>query len=355
MKTSKNILVTGGAGFIGANLVRELANDPHHIIHLLVEKNSNLWRLSDIINTLIIHEIDLADFDAVRTLVHTVKPSTIFHLAAYGGMCTQLNQKLIYDVNFYGTINLVNACKEVGFECFINTGSSSEYGMQEVPMHEELVLEPISDYGVAKAAATQFCLKEALFNKLPIYTIRPFSVYGDYEMPSRLIPTIMVNALEGKSIQLSSPHFVRDYIYIKDMVGLYMAVANGRERDIVKEPETPISMPYPPMPCVKYVFNGGTGVQSSIQDVITTVQELVGKPLDITWGASTPRPWEPKAWRGDITRAHNVLGWQPAYNLHDGLQASLAWFNNNLRMYTNERSHDVAQTPRQQSHNASVA
>ena len=186
--------------------------------------------------------------------------------------------------------------------------------MQDVPMSETLALEPISDYGVAKAAATQFCLKETLFNKLPVYTIRPFSVYGDYEMPSRLIPTIMTSTILGEPIQLSSPHFMRDYIYIKDMVRLYRVVAQVRPHDA-------------------YIFNGGTGVQSSIQDVVSTVQELSGKTFNVAWGASTPRPWEPRAWKADVTRAQNVLGWQPAYDVHDGLKMTLEWFEKNLLLY----------------------
>lgn len=314
MKTLQPILVTGGAGFIGANLVRNLIKTTHNPIHLLVEKNSNLWRLSDISNALVIHEIDLSDSESVRTLIQAFKPATIFHLAAYGGMCTQLNQKQIYDINFYGTINLLNACKEVGFECFINTGSSSEYGMQDSPMSETMALEPVSDYAVAKAAATQFCLKEALFHKLPIYTIRPFSVYGDYEMPSRLIPTIMTNALQQKSIHLSSPHFVRDYIYIDDMIALYRTVADT-------------------LPTQAHIFNGGTGIQSSINDVITAVQDLLPQPLSVIWGASTPRPWEPTHWQADITRSKNILNWQPAYNLHDGLKATMTWFSHHLEFY----------------------
>ena len=318
MKTQKTVLITGGAGFIGANLVRKLITQKENSIHIVTEKNSSLWRLGDILSSLAVHEIDLTDFEQIRTLVHAIKPSIIFHLAAYGGMCTQSEQKQIFDVNFYGTVNLLNACKDVGFECFINTGSSSEYGMQDEPMKETLALEPVSDYAVAKAAATQFCLKEARFNKLPIYTIRPFSVYGDYEMPKRLIPTIIVQALQGQPIQLSSPHFVRDYIYISDMVNLYLMLAEQKPNKTSDKP---------------YIFNGGTGVQSSIQDVVTTVQKLVSKKLDVVWGASEPRPWEPKAWRADITHANTLLGWQPVFTLEDGLKVSLAWFEKNMTQY----------------------
>lgn len=317
MKIRNNILITGGAGFIGANLVRRLCTNQKNLeqqLHLLVEKDTNLWRLHDISSELNIHEIDLTDVKGVRKLVHTIKPTIIYHLASYGGMCTQLEADLIYNVNFTGTVNLLRACKEVGFDCFINTGSSSEYGMQNVAMSENLVLAPVSDYGVAKAAATQFCLKEALVHQLPIYTIRPFSVYGDYEMPTRLIPTVLVNAILQQPIHLSSPHFVRDYIYVQDMIDLFIAVAEQQ-------------------PTAAHIFNGGTGVQSTIGDVISTVQSFFSEKLSVIWGTHTPRPWEPKAWKADITQSRNIFNWKPQYSLHDGIKASLAWFEKNLNYY----------------------
>ncbi len=310
------VLVTGGAGFIGANLVRKLvAHQLDATVHLLVEKQSDLHRLSDLLDKLVIHEIDLTDAAGVRTLVLAIRPGVIYHLASYGGMPHQRDQMTVYNVNFYGTITLLNACKEVGFSCFVNTGSSSEYGMQPVAMSERQLLEPISDYAVAKAAATQFCLKEALFNKLPVYTVRPFSVYGDYEMPTRLIPTIIANALEGKPINLSASHYVRDYIYISDMVDVLIAVTKK-------------------LPTDAFIFNGGTGVQSTIQDVVDTVGNILQKPLTVNWGTQVPRPWEPARWQADIAQTSQALQWAPRYNLHQGLVASIDWFEKHLNLYS---------------------
>jgi nucleoside-diphosphate-sugar epimerase len=328
MNTGQKILVTGGAGFIGANLIRKLAQQGHQNIHLLVEKNSNLWRLIDLLPLLTVHEIDLADFATVQTLIHHIKPSVIYHLASFGGMPNQLDSKIIYDVNFYGTMNLLEACKDVGFECFINTGSSSEYGIKSTAMREDMVLEPVSDYGVAKAAATQYCLKEALFNHLPVYTIRPFAVYGDYEMPTRLIPTICVNALAKQPIHLSSPHFVRDFIYIDDMVNLFIAVATQR-------------------PPNAYIFNGGTGTQSTIQNVVDAVQKITQKQLSVAWNSSTPRPWEPQHWQADTTQAHRILQWKAQYSLEQGITKSLAWFEKNMPFY--QQGH-YGSTPQNKNH-----
>lgn len=312
----KTCLITGGAGFIGANLAQKLVSLGHRI-HILTEKNTNTWRLKPILSNIHIHEIDLTYFEKINELIKTIKPEYIFHLASFGGIPQQQDQETIYYVNFNGTINLLNICKEVGFECFINTGSSSEYGIKSVPMQETLVLEPVSDYGVAKAAATQYCLKEALFNKLPVYTVRPFSVYGDYEMSGRLIPTVLTHALADKPLQLSSPNNVRDFIYIEDMVDIYLAI-------IKQTPQT------------HFVFNAGTGIESSVQDIITMTQTIADKKLIVEWNSTTPRPWEPKHWKADISLSKQVLGWQPHYNLNKGLKKSLAWFKNHIELYLPE-------------------
>ena len=156
----KTYLITGGTGFIGSHLVRRLVQQNERV-HLIIENDANLWRIDDLSKNINVHEMSLADHQRVTNLVTAIRPDRILHLASYGGMPYESNQQLIYDVNFYGTMNLLNACKSFGFECFINTGSSSEYGKKQTAMHEDDVLAPVSDYAVAKAAATQFCLKEA--------------------------------------------------------------------------------------------------------------------------------------------------------------------------------------------------
>lgn len=298
-------LITGGAGFIGVNLVRRLIKRQGKI-HIFAIEHESLWRLHHVEERITVHRVDLRNHNTVQQLIEQIRPTIIFHLASYGGMPDQLEQKMIVDVNFLGTINLLNACKMVGFDCFINTGSSSEFGMKNHPMSEEDVLEPVSDYAVAKAAATQFCLKEALKNNLPIYTLRPFSVYGPYEAKSRLIPTVLLGAIQSQPIHLSSPNYVRDFIYIDDVIDLYLAIANQK-------------------PQGAYIFNAGSGIESTIGDVVATVEKIVGKPCEVVWGKHQPRPWEPTCWQASVTRAHQVLSWQPRYSLGRGLKVSYMW------------------------------
>lgn len=314
----KKYLITGGAGFIGANLTRMLLKQTNSNIHIIEPPGANLWRLNNIKKQVTLHEIDLINFDAITQLVKTVKPEIIFHLASYGGFPSQNDQFMMYHVNLMGTINLVNACKAIGFECFVNTGSSSEYGKKDKPMKETDVLEPNSDYGIAKAAATQFCYKEALMNKLPIYTIRPFSVYGDYEAPTRLLPTVIKKILSQEPLKLSNPHNVRDFIHVHDMAAAYSAVADKK-------------------PAGEYVFNAGTGVQSTIQDVVQAVQSITQTSVPIEWQASTPRPWEPKRWQADMSISTKNLAWQPKYDLLKGIAKTIQWFDDNTHHYEEKK------------------
>ena len=321
----KKYLVTGGAGFIGSHVVRRLVKELHCPIHIFAAEQESLWRLKGLEDFIIVHRVDLCAHEKVAQLIAVIKPTTIFHLASFGAMPDQRDQKMILDVNFLGTLNLLNACKLVGFDCFINTGSSSEYGIKQGAMHEDDILEPVSDYAVAKAAATQFCLKEALVNKLPIYTVRPFSVYGPYEMKTRLIPTVLLSALDHRPMQLSSPHCVRDFVYVDDVVALYMMVAQQK-------------------PIANYIFNAGSGIQSRVCDVVITVQSIAGIPCLVEWGKHQQRPWEPEHWVASIRRAQDVLGWKPEYTLSQGLAASLTWFTHNRDMYQEEAY--VQQTPK---------
>ena len=109
---------------------------------------------------------------------------------------------------------MVNECKKFKFNVFINAGSNSEYGFRKEKMNENDLVKPNSDYAVFKSASTLFCQQESIINKLPIITVRPFHVYGPYEEPTRLIPTLIRNLLKNKDSRLVSPDIVRDLIFV---------------------------------------------------------------------------------------------------------------------------------------------
>jgi len=306
-------LVTGATGFVGAALVRRLVAAGQEV-HILCRRNSELWRLNGIAGELRSHFVDLRDADGVERCVAQIKPEVIYHLATYGGFAGQRDTEAIFGANLSGTMHLLRACEKVGFRCFVNTGSSSEYGMKGAPMREDDLLEPLGDYGVSKAAATLFCRSEALQRALPVVTLRLFSPYGPWDDPKRLIPYLIASLLQGTAPRLSTPDSVRDFVFIDDVLDLFLRVdlLSGLSGEIL---------------------NVGSGVQTSIGEVAWELGEIIGAAAAPEWGACASPRSEPARWVADVERARTLAGWEPRTGLRAGLEHTVAWMRDHLEHY----------------------
>jgi len=313
MINSKTVLITGATGFVGSCLTHRLVRVDCDL-HIIKREQSNIWRIKDILNRVAVHNVDLIDGDSLEKLVKNIAPEIIFHTATYGGYPFQKDVNKIIQTNIMGTINLVNACLKVGFSIFINTGSSSEYGIKSKPMNETDLLEPNNNYGVAKASPTLFCQAKARSEKLPIVTLRLFSPYGYYEELTRLVPSVIISCLTGKNPKVSSPEPVRDFIFIEDVLDAYVKAANvpnaGGE-----------------------IFNIGYGQQHSVGEVVNKIIKLTGGKVNPEWGVIPKRINEPTIWQADISKAKNILKWKPKCNLEKGLNKTVKWFKENLSLY----------------------
>ena len=255
MKTQK-VLVTGATGFVGANLVRRLVREDYEV-HIFTRASSNKWRLTDVLSKLNDHTVDLLEENKLKGLIKEIEPEIIFHLAAagiYGGV--HLPEKNLIETNFWGAVNLLNACNDIDYKCFINTGSSSEYGPKKHPMKETDVCEPINMYGITKCAATLYGRFVAKTKDKPIVGFRLFSPYGPYDDKTRLITYAIINALQNNDLNLANPKAVRDYIYIEDILDLYMKSIDKAYK------------------LKGEVFNGGSGSQTTIHYVVNKIMEL---------------------------------------------------------------------------------
>ena len=144
----ERILITGAAGFVGANLVRRLIKENYEV-HILTRNTTNMWRIKDIYDSLHDHKVDLLEKEKLFEIVKEINPKKICHLAIYGGYSFQKDEEKIMKTNFNGTINLLDSLADINYDCFINTGSSSEYGPKINPMAETDICEPDTIYGVA--------------------------------------------------------------------------------------------------------------------------------------------------------------------------------------------------------------
>lgn len=306
-------LVTGATGFVGSCLARRLVETKYDV-HIFTRSNSNKWRIRDLAGQVTEHEVDLRDAVLVEKTVAYINPMIICHLATYGGLAFQRDFPVIIESNLMGTVNLLRACEKTGFDCFINTGSSSEYGIKHNPISESDMLEPVGDYGVSKAAASLYCQSMALEKGLPVITLRLFSPYGSWDDPQRLIPYVIKSLLRGESPKLSTPKSVRDYIYIEDVLDVFLK--------IIKEPVSGGK-----------TINVGSGVQYSIGEVVSMITKSIGNGLEPTWGKVNSQRPEPDSWVADISKAKRDLKWFPSTSLEDGLNKTVQWFKENLELY----------------------
>ena len=313
----KNIfLITGASGFIGSVLLRKLITQKQKV-HLILRKNSNTWRIDDLLNKISIHYSDLSDVKVLNEIIKKVKPNIIYHLATNGAYSYQNDANQIIETNILGTWNLLQACNTVNYDLFVNTGSSSEYGFKQFPMREIDLLEPASYYAVTKSAQTLLCSHIARQEKRPIVSFRPFSVYGPFEEPKRFIPTLMKALYFNKKMNLVSPETARDQIYVDDVVEAYLKI-----EELKKHPGE--------------YFNIGTGIQSTIKDVVDTAVKVTGKTVKFEWEKMASRSWDSKNWVADISKARQLLKWTPKVNLEQGLKLTWDWFQKNYKFYQSE-------------------
>ncbi|TAM36238.1 NAD-dependent epimerase/dehydratase family protein [bacterium] len=314
----KKILITGASGFVGANLARFLVNNGLSP-HVFVRKDSDLWRIKDILGRIKVHILDISDGSATRVAVSRLKPEVVLHCAAYGGYHFQLDRDKIIRTNLIGTINLLSACIKNGCECFINTGSSSEYGLKNKPMRESDLLEPVTDYAAAKAAATLFCGAIAKREKIPIVTLRLFSAYGPYEQGHRLIPSLILSCLKKDNPKLSSGSPVRDFVFIEDVVNAYMKAIAHKDK------------------LSGEIINIGSAREYSVREAAEKIIALSPHKVKPLWKKVVNPRIEPHRWQADITKARKLLGWKPLFTFERGLKKSLEWFSENAGLYNGKK------------------
>ena len=189
-------------------------------MHAVVRPGSRPWRLGPGRRVGVpLHAVDLTDADAVRRLVAAVRPSVVLHLAAHGAYESQSDSARILATNVLGTLHLLEAAAGRGVELFVNAGSSSEYGFKSEPMRESRPPRPEQRIRGRKAAQTHLC---GLFARrspsMAIATLRLFSVYGPWEEPTRLIPTVIRRARAGLPLEMVAPDVARDFVFVGDVL-----------------------------------------------------------------------------------------------------------------------------------------
>ncbi len=307
----KRILVTGGAGFIGSELVTQLAAAGHQVIavdNLVNGKRANLTHLADA--DVKLAEVDIRDRDAMARLLRGVE--LVYHLACLGVRHSLHDPFENHDVNATGTLILLDLARRAAVPRFVYVSSSEVYGTARwAPMTEEHPTYPMTVYGGGKLAGE--CYTRAFWEsyRYPTVVVRPFNSFGPrshHEGDSgEVIPKFMLRAMAVKPMVIfGDGSQTRDFTYVSDtargimLAGMIDAAIGG-------------------------TFNLGQGREISINELARTVAAVIGKP-DAPVIHDEPRPGDVLRLYADSARAQHVLGFAPTVSLREGLQRLREWY-----------------------------
>lgn len=298
------ILVTGGSGFLGANLVRALLQEGHEV-HLFLRGESASPRLADVMHQVVVHRGSIQNESEVRAAVSACQPEVIYHLAGYGVSPMESNRIETLSTNVMGTAYLLEALRTTNYRALVHVGSGAEYGPGDQTHRETDAVAPLTEYAISKACAAGLCLAEAR-RGFPIKVVRVFAAYGPWEAAHRLTSTVMQACLRGESASVSSGTQRRDFIFIDDVIRLLMMAS--------RESVPPGS-----------ILHAASGCDVSVREMIETIREVtVGPPVQ--YGQQAIRPGEPTRYAADIMQTKVLTGWQPEYELSEGVRRMWEWY-----------------------------
>ncbi|MDC1036191.1 NAD-dependent 4,6-dehydratase LegB [Alphaproteobacteria bacterium] len=329
---TKKILVTGADGFIGSHLTEALVRAGYDVKAFVLYNSFNSWGwldkcTEDVKSKFEVFAGDIRDPHGVRAAV--MGCDAVLHLAALIAIPYSYHSPDTYvDTNIKGTLNVVQAARELGIRKVVHTSTSEVYGTARfVPITEEHPMQGQSPYSASKIGADQIAQSFYLSFGTPVVTLRPFNTYGPRQSARAVIPTIIAQiANDKREILLGSLHPTRDFNYVGDTV-------NG----FIKALETDAG--------VGEVINLGSNFEISIGDTAHVIADVMGAEIEIISDDQRLRPDKSEVERlwADNNKAKELLGWRPVYGglegLKCGLQETVDWFmsSGNLAGYKSDR------------------
>ncbi len=322
------VLVTGADGFIGSHLTEALVRAGYDVRAMVIYNSFNSWGwidrcAPDVRGKFEVFAGDVRDPNGVRTAMRGC--DVVLHLAALIAIPYSYHSPDTYvDTNVKGTLNIVQAARDLGVSRVIHTSTSEVYGTARfVPITEEHPLQGQSPYSASKIGADQIAMSFYTSFDTPVCTIRPFNTYGPRQSARAVIPTVITQIASGeRRIKLGATHPTRDFNFVTDTAAGFIAAINSPR-------------------AVGEVINLGSHFEISIGDTARAIAEVMGAEIEIQADDQRLRPAKSEVERlfASNAKAADLLGWTPAYGGLEGFKRGLVetatWFTDpaNLALY----------------------
>lgn len=310
-----DIIVTGGAGFIGSTLTEKLLERGDRAVVIddfndfydpgLKRENVSAFSSNP---RFTLHELDIRDGDGVRAVFESVRPDAVCHLAARAGVRPSIQDPVLYEeVNGLGTLNMLEAARAARVKNFVFASSSSVYGINsKVPFSEDDPITcPISPYAATKRAGELMCYTYSHLYDIPATCLRFFTVYGEKGRPDMAVAKFTRLIHEGRPIEVYGDGTAqRDFTYVSDIIkGLMAAIDTPRKYEII---------------------NLGGSKTEEVKRLIAIIEDNLGKKADVRFGPTMPG--DVPVTYADVKKAKELLGFSPEVRLEEGVARYVKWF-----------------------------
>jgi NAD dependent epimerase/dehydratase len=318
---AKGVLVTGAGGFIGSHLVEALLKAGAQVRAFVHYNSRNHWGWLEELSSeakagVEVMAADLRDYDAVEKAIRGM--DIVFHLGALIGIPYSLSYpRDVVDTNVTGSLNVLQASLKQGVSRIIHTSTSEVFGTaQYVPMDENHPLAPQSAYAASKIAADKLAESFHRTYGLPVSILRPFNTFGPRQSLRAVIPTVIGQLLNNGVVEIGDLEPTRDFTFVTDTVNGFLALAVADDVE-------------------GQSYNLGTGEEISIKDLVLTIAEILGVDPEIRMSSERVRGNDSEVMQllSDNSRAREILGWQPAYTLRQGLEPTIDWYRKNQGLF----------------------
>ena len=318
----KRVLVTGAGGFIGSHLTERLVKSGATVrafVHYRGNGSRGWLDESSLRKEIEVVAGDVSDRDSVVSAMKGTE--VVFHLAALIGIPYSYHAPESYvRTNIQGTLNVLQAGRDLGVERIVHTSTSEVYGTaQYVPIDEKHPLQGQSPYSATKIGADKLAEAFHLSFGLPVVTIRPFNTFGPRQSARAVIPTIITQCLAGSTVRIGSLHPKRDLNFVENTVDGF--IAGGESASAVGQ-----------------TFNVGAGSEISIGDLVHKIAKMLSRNVKIESDEARVRPSGSEVERllADTAQAQSILKWRPAVSLDEGLQRTVEWIRSHQDSYRSD-------------------